>query len=195
MTPFYAAAITAGAALLAVILGAALWQRYFGFAAQRPADYAALAPQFDARRHLNGPILCEGVIYGPLGRVSSRFVAQMHGTWDGNRGTLREHFSYDSGAEQLREWHLTLGPDGSLRAQADDLVGIGKGAVCGPTVQMLYRLRLPAASGGHVLDVTDWMYLAPNGTIINRSQFRKFGFKVAELVATMRPAATQEETL
>ena len=25
-----------------------------------------------------------------------------------------------------------------------------------------------------------------NGTIINRSQFRKFGIKVAELVATMR---------
>ncbi|MEM7321134.1 MAG: DUF3833 family protein, partial [Pseudomonadota bacterium] len=34
----------------------------------------------------------------------------------------------------------------------------------------------------------DWMYLAPNGTIVNRSQFRKFGIQVAELVATMRPA-------
>jgi hypothetical protein len=32
------------------------------------------------------------------------------------------------------------------------------------------------------------MYLAPNGNIVNRSQFRKFGIKVAELVATMRPA-------
>lgn len=191
MTPLFATAIPIAAALIALALAAVLWRRYFGFAAQRPADYAALAPHFDARKHLNGPILCEGVIYGPLGRVSSRFVAQMHGTWDGNRGTLREHFSYDSGAEQLREWHLTLGPDGSLRAEAADLVGTGKGAICGPAVQMLYRLRLPAASGGHVLDVTDWMYLAPNGTIMNRSQFRKFGFKVAELVATMRPAAPE----
>jgi len=34
--------------------------------------------------------------------------------------------------------------------------------------------------------VTDWMYLAPNGVVVNRSQFRKFGIKVAELVATMR---------
>jgi hypothetical protein len=38
-----------------------------------------------------------------------------------------------------------------------------------------------------VLQVTDWMYLMENGTIINRSQFTKFGFTVAELVATMRP--------
>jgi hypothetical protein len=31
------------------------------------------------------------------------------------------------------------------------------------------------------------MYLTSNGSIMNRSQFRKFGIKVAELVATMRP--------
>ena len=37
-----------------------------------------------------------------------------------------------------------------------------------------------------MLKVTDWMYLMENGTIMNRSQFTKFGIKVAELVATMR---------
>jgi hypothetical protein len=55
-------------------------------------------------------------------------------------------------------------------------------------VQMRYKIRLPAEAGGHVLNVVDWMYLMPNGTIMNRSQFRKFGLKVAELIATMRPA-------
>jgi hypothetical protein len=59
-------------------------------------------------------------------------------------------------------------------------------------VQLQYRLRLPQDAGGHVLDVVDWMYLAPGGTIINRSQFRKFGIKVAELVATMRPDKREE---
>jgi hypothetical protein len=39
-----------------------------------------------------------------------------------------------------------------------------------------------------VLDVTDWMYLMENGTILNRSEMRKFGIKVVELIATMRPA-------
>ena len=50
-----------------------------------------------------------------------------------------------------------------------------------------YTIELPGEAGGHRLDVTDWMYLTENGTIINRSEMRKFGFKVAELVATMRP--------
>ena len=53
-------------------------------------------------------------------------------------------------------------------------------------MQLKYRIRLLPEAGGHVLNVTDWMYLMENGTIMNRSQFTKFGVKVAELVATMR---------
>ena len=53
--------------------------------------------------------------------------------------------------------------------------------------RLKYRIVLPKESGGHTLDVTDWLYLAENGAILNRSEMRKFGIKVAELVATMRP--------
>jgi len=49
---------------------------------------------------------------------------------------------------------------------------------------------MPDSAGGHILDTVDWMYLAPNGNIVNRSQFRKYGFQVAELVATMRPVTS-----
>ena len=177
-------------ALLALAILAALYlPRFVGFASQRPDHYAGLGPAFDPRHHLNGAILCEGVIYGPTGRVTSRFVANMLGRWDGAHGTLTEDFRYDTGEHQQREWRFSVGNDGIIRAEADDIVGVGQGRVSGPTVQMLYNLRLPASSGGHVVSVTDWMYLTENGTIMNRSQFRKFGVKVAELVATMRPVA------
>lgn len=179
---------------LALALGAALAfaltflrTRLLGFAGQRPADYAGKGPELDIRRALNGPILCEGVIYGPTGRVTSRFVADMDAAWQGNTCRMTEDFRYDSGATQAREWTLTLGNDGAIRAEAPDLVGTGSGQQMGGSVMLRYRIRLPEDAGGHVLSVTDWMYLAPNGTIINRSQFRKFGIKVAELVATMRP--------
>ena len=66
----------------------------------------------DLRQHLNGPILCEGVIYGPTGRVSSSFVADFDARWDGNVGRMTEHFRYDSGSTQDREWHLLMGTDG-----------------------------------------------------------------------------------
>ena len=173
-----------GAALAGALF--ALLARRIGFAAQRPEDYAGKGPAFDIRRELNGPILCEGVIFGPTGRVTSRFVADMNAVWDGSTCRMTEDFRYDSGAVQAREWHLTLGNDGAIRAEAPDVVGTGSGQQTGGSVVLRYRIRLPEDAGGHVLSVTDWMYLAPNGTIVNRSQFRKFGIKVAELVATMR---------
>ena len=162
--------------------------RYADFLAQSPTDYKDGQTQFDVRTHLNGPIICEGVIYGPLGRVSSRFVGEFDCQWEGNTGVMNEVFRYSDGSEQTRQWRLTLGNDGSIKALADDVVGTGTGTQAGDSVQLKYRFRLPEDSGGHVLDTVDWMYLAPNGTIVNRSQFRKYGIKVAELVATMRPA-------
>ena len=177
-------AVLAGMLLMAGLT--VLLRRYAGFTAQVPQDYAATGPAFDIRDRLNGPILCEGVIYGPTGRVTSRFVADFHAEWQGDTGRMTEQFRYDSGTVQNREWTLTLGNDGAIRAEAPDVVGVGTGRQSGGTVLLNYKIRLPEASGGHVLDTTDWMYLTPNGTIMNRSQFRKYGIKVAELVATMR---------
>ncbi|MGY6549325.1 MAG: DUF3833 domain-containing protein [Roseinatronobacter sp.] len=176
--------ILTGMVLMLLLL--MLAQRLIGFQAQRPKDYAKLEPRVDIRQHLSGPLRCEGVIYGPMGRVTSRFVADMEGHWDGNRGVLSEKFTYDSGTRQDREWRLTIGNDGRVLADADDLVGQGTGQQDGATLQLNYTIRLPESAGGHALQVTDWMYLIDEKTIVNRSQFRKFGIKVAELVATMR---------
>ena len=178
-----------GLSLFAAVL---FIQHKIGFRAQKPRDYAAMAPIFDIRKHLNGKMLCEGLIYGPFGRVTSRFVAQMCVEWQGNIGRMTEDFCYDSGKNQHREWILTVSDDGHIKAEAPDLRGIGQGWQAGSAVMLNYTIQLTKDAGGHALNVTDWMYLMENGSVINRSQFRKFGIKVAELVATMRPIPTED---
>ena len=84
--------VAAVVAVFIFILG-----RLFWFKAQRADDYAHSPVQFDLRRHLNGPIDCEGIIYGPTGRVSSRFVGRFYASWQGNSGRMTERFEYDSG--------------------------------------------------------------------------------------------------
>lgn len=175
-------------ALLLIVLAVIVAKTMlFSFRAQTPTDYANTGPQFALQTHLCGPILSEGLIYGPNGKVTSRFVARMHGEWDGNTGTLSEEFTYSTGRKQSRKWFLTLGPGDTFTATADDIVGEAHGVISGATVQMEYRIVLPPEAGGHTLTVTDWLYLTENGVIMNRSELRKFGIKVAELVATMRP--------
>ncbi len=114
MSPLFSALL----GVLITLVLVAMKSRFVGFRSQKPADLADRGPRFDLRTHLSGPILCEGVIYGPTGRVASRFVADMEGTWDGNTGLLKERFRYDSGRTQDRFWKLTLGNDGTIRAEA-----------------------------------------------------------------------------
>lgn len=168
---------------------------FFSFRAQKPSDYAELGPAFSITRDLSGEILSEGLIYGPNGRVTNSFTARMVGEWSGDAtgdtGTLTEDFTYSNGQKQQRKWFLTRTGDTTFTATADDIVGTAQGEVSGAAVKMTYTIILPEQAGGQKLDVTDWLYLTQSGVIMNRSELRKFGIKVAELVATMRPQSTQ----
>jgi hypothetical protein len=181
--------MTVSLILLGVLLTIALVlirRHFFGFMAQKPSDYKDVGTAFDIREALNGDIQCEGVVYGPLGRVNTRFVALMHAKWDGNVGSMTEEFTYDTGETLSREWQLTVTDDTHFSATAADIIGTGVGVQMGSGVQLKYTLVLAEDAGGHALNVTDWMYMMGNDTIMNRSQMYKYGVKVAELVATMR---------
>ena len=164
----------------------AIRTRFMSFRGQRPSEYQGLGPDLDLRVAMAGKNICEGVIFGPTGRVTSRFRAKMTGTWTGDTGLIDVEFVYDGGSTQTRVWHLKVGETGLIEAEADDVQGIGRGQIVGPVAQMLYTIHLPEDAGGHRLNVTDWMYLTEAGPILNRSQFRKGGLLVAELMATIR---------
>lgn len=180
------------ALLFLVVLVTAAKSMLFSFRAQTSADYADTGPAFSLKTHLNGQILSEGLIYGPTGKMTNSFVAKMVGEWDGDTGTLSEEFTYSNGKQQSRKWFLKLGESNTFTATADDIVGEAYGTVSGSTIKMEYQIILPKEAGGHTLSATDWLYLTENGVIMNRSEMRKFGIKVAELIATMRPDPNSE---
>jgi hypothetical protein len=167
-----------------------LRRRFADFMGQTPEDYAEDYPQFNMRDHLDGAMTCDGVIFGPLGRVTSTFEADFDISWEGNTCTIAEHFRYNDGATQDREWRITLDGGGRFEARADDVPGKGRGEIAGPAVLLRYPIKLPDDAGGYTLKAFDCMYLTKNGTVLNRSQFRMFGFRVAELVATIRKKET-----
>lgn len=177
-----------GAALVVFVL--ILRRRFADFMGQSANDYADDYPQFDMREHLNGPMTCDGVIFGPMGRVTSTFEADFDISWEGNSCTMKEAFRYHDGSTQNREWRIELDGGGHFEAFADDVPGKARGEVAGPAVLFNYSIKLPAESGGYTLKAFDCMYLTKNGTVVNRSQFRKFGFRVAELVATIHKKET-----
>ncbi len=159
----------------------------FSFRSQSPDDYADTGPAFSLKDHLSGKFASEGLIFGPTGKMTNSFVAEMEGKWDGDTGTLSERFTYTNGRTQNRKWFLKLGEGNAFTATADDIVGEARGIVAGSTVSIRYQIVLPPEAGGHTLSATDWLYLTEDGVIMNKSEMRKYGLKVAELIATMRP--------
>lgn len=153
----------------------------------RTEDYADEKPAMDIRKYFNGPVEAWGVLYNVTGKQDLRFHAVMEGSWVGNKGTLKEKFTYSDGRIDERTWNITMIDDHNFTATAGDVIGTAKGTQHGNTVNMRYILDAKRSSGGTIkLSMDDWMYLVDEKTIINRIKMKKFGLGVGELVVTMR---------
>jgi hypothetical protein len=172
------------------VAGSLVWDCFLSFRAQRLSDYATERPAFDVSAVLSGDYSAHGAIFDYTGRANARFSAKIKGRFDDKGGILAERFEYDgSNIVDTREWKIHISNPSSFTATAPDVIGIAKGQVSGNSVRMTYRLQLPDRAGGHILDVVDWLYLMEDGTIINRSEMRKFGLRAAELFAVFVPEA------
>lgn len=158
----------------------------FSFKNQKISQFKSDSKIFDIRKVLEGNMVAEGMVYGISGRLSSTFTAQFSGNWTNNKGSFIENFQFSTGKNQIRKWNLIIDSNGKIIGTADDIIGKAVGQQYGSAVMLSYKLKLSEDLGGHVIKVIDWMHLLENDTIFNRSEFRKFGFKVGELVATFR---------
>ena len=164
----------------------------FGLGSQNVEAYAAETPRLDLRDFLSGALSAAGVFVGLSGRVERRFVIDMIGTWQGNNGTLEEHFRFADGETGDRVWTMSFADDRRFVATAPDVEGQAKGLQRGNAASMRYGLRVPRAKGEIVVGMEDWFYLMEDGTLINRARMTKFGLKVGELVVSFRKGTDGE---
>lgn len=153
-------------------------------------DYAAVKPTLDIRQYLNGPLTAKGILYDYSGKADLMFVVTMKGSWNGNDGTLEEHFTYNDGRTESRTWKIRFADDHHFTATAGDVIGGATGTQHGNSVNMRYQLNAKRGSGDTItLSMDDWMYLIDEHTLINRTKMRKFGLTVGELVITFEKGA------
>jgi hypothetical protein len=153
---------------------------------QKLEDYADMKPQVDLKTYFNGPIKAWGLIQEPGGKVVSRFDVIMNGTWKGDVGTLKEHFTYYDGTKQERVWTITKLENGTYEGTAPDIIDKAVGDTNGSAVRWAYEMNVPVKGDTYRIKFDDWMWLMNDGVMINRSYLKKFGFTVAELTLFMQ---------
>ena len=153
---------------------------------QSVQDYQTLTPELRLTEFFRGSSEAVGMMHNWRGQQSVRFVAELCGQWQGDRGDLYEIFQFSDGRTDKRHWQLTQLADGQIQGTAEDVVGTATGQLAGNTLYWEYVLRI--AQDGDYIDVKvkDWLYLVAPGQLINRSTLHKFGFTVGELTLAIR---------
>ncbi len=149
------------------------------------AQYAAEKPVFDLARYFNGTIDGWGMFQDRSGKVVKRFTVRIDARWEGNRGTLDEHFLFSDGTTQNRVWQLVKDGD-RYTGTAGDVVGTGTGVQQGNAFNLRYVLALPADGRTWHMDMDDWMFLIDEATVLNRTTMTKFGIRVGEVTLSFR---------
>lgn len=148
--------------------------------------YKGSSPQLDLKEYFSGPIKAWGVVQDFKGRVTRRFDIDMVGEWDGDEGTLTEHFKYYDGKEERRIWKIKKVANNKYVGNADDILGDANGEQNGHAMRWAYQMDLDVEGKTYRLTFDDWMFLMNDGVLINRSYLKKFGITVAELTIFMQ---------
>jgi len=148
--------------------------------------YEDTKPKADIKEYFNGNIKAWGIVQDWRGRVVERFDIKMVGNWEGDTGTLTEHFDYYSGKKQERVWTIKKLPDGGYEGTASDILDKATGKTKGNATRWNYVMDLPVDNTTYRISFDDWMWLMNDGVMINRSYLRKFGITVSELTIFMQ---------
>jgi len=155
-------------------------------------DYAAEKPDFVLEKFFDGPLVAKGALYDRGGNVIRRFVADIRGSWQGNKGELKEVFWWADGEEQFRTWQISRTNGNAFEGTAGDIVGLATGEGAGNAFNWNYILEVPAGGSKYNIRMDDWIYLLDDSTVLNRTAMTFFGFRVGEVVLTIQKVEESE---
>jgi len=146
-----------------------------------PQEYRTTTPALDLKQFFSGDLRAYGMLQDRNGLMTRRFTVTMRGEWQGDVGTLTEHFSFDDGEQQDRVWHLQRVAENRYHGSAADVIGTAQGNINGSVLQWQYQLEVPWNGGKIAVTLDDWLYLIDQRHLLNKTELTKFGFKVGEL--------------
>lgn len=155
-------------------------------------DYADTTPHFDIAEYFSGTTRAWGMVQDYSGEVQRRFTVDIVGTYEDGTLTLDESFLFDDGETDRRVWVFErTGPDEWL-GTANDVDGDVEARQSGHAFHMRYPLVIDVGGRNIRFTMDDWMYLQPDGRVINRTAMRKFGLTLGEITLVFEKVETND---
>ncbi len=150
-------------------------------------DYAAFEPKLDLFQYFQGNTRGWGVFQDRSGALKRQFVVDIKGevNKDGEL-VLTEDFVWNDGEISQRIWYIRKQDAHRYNGRAADVVGEAKGVAYGNALNWQYGLNLPVDGKVWQVHFDDWMYLQPDGVLLNRAKMSKFGFTLGEVTISFQ---------
>jgi hypothetical protein len=141
-------------------------------------DYENAGPDFHLEEYFDGDTRAWGLFEDRMGNVRRQFVVDISGHWDGNTLTLTEDFRYSDGETENREWKITKTGANSYIGTTANSVGTAVGRAAGNAFNWKYDFNLAVGDSTWKVRFDDWMFLQPNGVVLNKATVSRWGFKI-----------------
>ena len=147
----------------------------------RPEAFTNTAPAFDPVTFWTGRMASWGVVENRDGAPTAIVTTTTDATAEGPDGLHMVQHVMTAGKDTVRDWHMRRLGDGKFLATANDMVGTARGVASGRTFHWTWTLATKPGNGVLNVSMEQWMYLADNGTLMNRTIITKLGVRLAEI--------------
>ncbi len=165
---------------IALLFAATLFFVY-GCTAMPIENYRNHEPPLLLADYFVGQTRAWGMFQDRKGDVQRRFTVDIKGYIDNDELVLEEDFVYADGTTDRRVWRIRKLDEHHYEGRAADVIGTAKGVTYGNALNWAYTLDLPYKDGTVKVQFDDWMFLQPDGVLINRAKMSKFGFRLGEV--------------
>ncbi|MEQ9490074.1 MAG: DUF3833 domain-containing protein [Alphaproteobacteria bacterium] len=151
-----------------------------------PSDFAGTEPRLLIEDYFQGKTRAWGIFEDRFGKLRRQFTVDIDGTWDGEVLVLDEHFEYSDGEKDRRVWRIRKTGDHTYEGSAGDIIGTARGEAQGNAFNWQYRMDLAVGDGSWRVTFDDWMFLQPDGVLLNRARVSKFGFEIGTVTLAFK---------
>ncbi|WP_247878601.1 DUF3833 domain-containing protein [Niveispirillum sp. SYP-B3756] len=152
----------------------------------KPEQFAKQTPALALEEYFQGQTRAYGIVEDRFGNVRRQFVVDIKGAWNGRELTLDENFDWSDGEKERRVWVLTRQGPNQWEGRTQDAIGTAKGVLSGNAYNMVYDFNLKMGEGRTKVRFDDWMFLMPDGMLLNKATISKFGIHLATVTIAFR---------
>lgn len=159
----------------------------------KPEQFADAQPTLRVEDYFLGKTRGWGVFEDRFGDLRRQFVVDIDGAWQGDVFVMEERFVYSDGETDERVWRIAKrGPD-RYEGRAGDVIGAAEGIAAGNALNWRYEMDLKVGDATWRVRFDDWMFLQPDGILINRARVSKWGFEIGEVTLMFQRWPRQDQ--